>query len=143
MKVHESGRKLLRLAWALVLLHAAVGLAHLAAHRGEGVRVSALANAYILLVIGLGPFLGLGLLHAGRREAGGAVLAATMAGALLFGVWNHFIVVGPDHVLHLAAGPWRLPFQATAVLLVPLELAGALAGLAALRARPSESWLHP
>jgi hypothetical protein len=49
-----------------------------------------------------------------------------MSGALLFGLWRHFIAQGPDHVMHLQAGPWRVPFQATAVLLAALEAAGAV-----------------
>jgi hypothetical protein len=62
------------------------------------------------------------------------ILFAAMIGALLFGLWNHFIAHGPDHVMHLQAGARRLPFQATALLLAVSESAGAIVALMLLYA---------
>jgi hypothetical protein len=123
------------LAAALVGAHAVVTLVHGAAHAALGVFTSVAANAFIVLVIGLGPFVGLALLAGGRRSLGAAVLAATMAGSFVFGAWNHFVVAGPDHVAHLAPGPWRATFQVTAVLLAATETAGTALGLGLLGAR--------
>ena len=52
-----------------------------------------------------------------------------MTGALLFGALNHFVWPGMDRVDMIDAGMWRVPFQATAVLLAVTEAFGAIAGL--------------
>lgn len=118
---------------AVVAAHAGVTLVHGAAHAALGVTLSAAANAFVVLVIVVGPFAGLALLLAGRRSAGALVLGLTMAGALVFGAFNHFVVAGPDHVAHLAAGPWRRTFQVSAALLAAIETAGVALGLDLLR----------
>jgi len=51
-----------------------------------------------------------------------------MAGALVFGLINHFIIDGSDHVAHVAAA-WRTQFSVTAALLVVLEAAGVAIGI--------------
>jgi uncharacterized membrane protein YcjF (UPF0283 family) len=62
-----------------------------------------------------------------RPRAGGWLVASTMAGALVFGIVNHFVISSPDHVNHVAA-QWRMLFASTAVLLVITEGIGAVAG---------------
>lgn len=123
------------IATVIVLIHAVVAVVHGAAHTGQGIVMPALANAYILVVIMMGPFAGLALLWSRYRTTGAVTLAVTMCGALLFGAWNHFVVASADHVAHLAPGPWRLTFQITAVLLAVTEVAGMLSGLALRRTR--------
>jgi lipopolysaccharide export LptBFGC system permease protein LptF len=103
-------------------------LVHGAAHIGLNVELSAWASLYVFC-IGTGPIAGFLLLRSRRQRTGATILFATMIGALLFGLWNHFIAHGPDHVMHLQAGAWRLPFQATAVLLAVSESAGAIVAL--------------
>jgi hypothetical protein len=51
-----------------------------------------------------------------------------MAGSLVFGRINHFIVQGTDHVAHVAAA-WRPLFASTAGLLVLTEAAGTALGV--------------
>jgi hypothetical protein len=118
------------LAVAVVGVHAAVVLAHGAAHAALGVSMSAGANAFITLVIGIGPLVALALLLGGKKPAGAVVLGLSMVGSLVFGAWNHFVVAGPDHVAHLGTGadPWAAAFRATAVLLAVLEAGGAALG---------------
>ena len=118
-----------RWAVALVWVHLVVNLVHGAAHRELGILPSPLANAFILLVIVIGPLVALALLRFAGEPTGGAALATTMAGALVFGLWNHFAVPSPDHVGHVAGGGWGRVFQVTAVLLAVTEAAGAWAGL--------------
>lgn len=119
-------RKLSSTAAATVLLHTLIVLVHGAAHTRLKVGLSAGANLYVLCVVGIGPIAGLLLLRSSRQRSGATVLFATMVGALVFGVWKHFIAHGPDHVMHLQPGAWRLPFQMTAGLLTMSELAGAI-----------------
>ena len=47
----------------------------------------------------------------------------SMAGALVFGLVNHFFIQGADHVAHVAR-EWRTLFASTAALLAVLEAAG-------------------
>jgi hypothetical protein len=116
----------------VVLVHTVVMLVHGAAHVRLNVELSAWANIYVLCVVGIGPIAGLVLLRSSRQRTGATILFTTMLGALVFGLWKHFIAHGPDHVMHLQAGAWRLPFQATAVLLAVSEAAGAVIGFVLL-----------
>jgi hypothetical protein len=47
----------------------------------------------------------------------------TMMGALLFGLLNHFVLAGADHVAHVAR-QWQPLFTTTAVLLAVIEAFG-------------------
>lgn len=120
------------IATAVVLLHLAVNLVHGAAHAGAEVPVTPLQNAFIWTVILIGPLVALWMIRSGRR-GGAGLLALTMAGSLLFGVANHFVIESADHVAHISSDSWRLPFQATAVLLVLLEAAGVAVAVKAWR----------
>jgi hypothetical protein len=114
---------------AVVAAHVVVTLVHGAAHTALGIPMSPAANVFVVLVIGLGPLAGLAVLLGGRRSAGAAILGLAMAAAFLFGAWNHFVVVGPDHVGHVAPGPWRATFRVTAALLALIEAGGAALGV--------------
>jgi hypothetical protein len=111
---------------AAVLTHLVITFVHGAAHRGAAVGLGPVSALFVLLVIEVGPVLGL-VLSRSRPALGGWTVAATMAGALIFGFVNHFVLISPDHVSHVAAD-WRPLFTASAVLLVVSELAGAVAG---------------
>jgi hypothetical protein len=111
---------------ALVLGHLVISIAHGAAHAGAQVPMSAAANAFVFVVILAGPLAGLALTFASMR-LGSWVIAFTMAGSLVFGLVNHFLLVSPDHVAHVAS-EWRPLFGVTAALLAATEgLASALA----------------
>jgi hypothetical protein len=119
---------------ALVLVHLAVSIAHGAAHAGAGVTLGPAGMLFVFVVVTAGPIAG--LLIAIRRPAlGGSIVALTMAGSLVFGLVNHFVIDGTDHVGRVAAA-WRSVFASTAALLVVVEAAGAAAGaLFAIRVR--------
>lgn len=127
-----------RLISVAVWLHALVTVVHSAAHIGAPVPTSPAAMVYIWAVIIIGPIAGWWLVRSGRRRPGAALVMACMTGAFVFGVLNHFVWAGADHVSSIAAGQWRAPFQVTAVLLAMTEALGAVAGLLALRARPGD-----
>jgi hypothetical protein len=117
----------------VVLVHTVVMLVHGAAHLHMNIGLSPWAKVSVL-GIGIGPIVGLSFLRSRWQRTGATILFITMIGALLFGLWNHFITRGADHVMHLQAGPWRLPFQVTAGLLLISEAVGAVIALALLRA---------
>ena len=113
---------------AVVLLHLAVTLAHGSAHASAGVPLGPAGLAFVLVVIVVGPLAGLAWLRTDPR-AGALLIAVTMAGALLFGLVNHFVIPGPDQVEHVAASS-RALFRTTAALLAITEAAGAALGIA-------------
>ncbi len=116
----------------VVLVHTVVMLIHGAAHIRLNIELSPWANIYVLGIVGIGPITGLIFLRSSRQCTGAMILFITMIGALFFGLWNHFIVPGSDHVMHLQPSPWRLPFQVTAGLLLVSEATGAVIAFALL-----------
>lgn len=119
-----------RSAWrwltVVVVLHLAVSVVHGTAHSGAHVPLSRAANFFVFGVIVAGPLVGLIVAMAAAR-IGSWVIAITMAGALVFGCVNHFVLAGPDHVSQVAE-QWRPMFTMTAALLAAIEaLAAALA----------------
>ena len=93
---------------------------------GAHVGTTPLQNAFIVLVIEIGPVAGLVLVLLGK-PSGGWLVAAAMLGALVFGIVNHFVLPGADRVDYVT-GPWRVPFAASAAVLAFIEAAGAIAG---------------
>jgi cytochrome bd-type quinol oxidase subunit 2 len=118
-----------------VWAHAVIVGAHFAAHVGADVWLAWPAALYISAVIIAGPFVGLWLSESGHGVAGASVVATCMAGALAFGVLNHFVWPGIDHVTAIAGGAWQLPFRVTAAALAASEAAGI--GIGALTVRNS------
>jgi hypothetical protein len=104
---------------AAVLAHLLISIAHGTAHTRANVPLTPAANLFVFVVILAGPLLGLALMWASRR-AGAWLIAATMAGSLVFGVLNHFVFVSADHVTHVDP-QWQPLFGITAVLLALTE----------------------
>jgi hypothetical protein len=118
---------------AVVLTHLAIAIVHGRAHTGAQVPLPLAGALFVYIVILAGPLVGLGVSR-WRPQAGAWIVAASMSGAFVFGLINHFIIDGPDHVGHVAAA-WRPLFGATAALLLVCEAAGTAVGVwAATRA---------
>ena len=107
---------------AIVLLHFLVTVVHGTAHARANVPLSTAGNVFVLAVIVVGPWIGLGLMWWSER-IGAWLIGLTMAAALVFGFVNHFVFVSPDHVAYVDA-EWRPLFTTTAVLLVVTEAGG-------------------
>jgi hypothetical protein len=118
---------------AIVLIHLAISILHGRAHSGAQVPLSTAATLFVYIVILAGPLAGL-ILFRSMPVAGAWTVAASLGGALVFGLINHFIVAGPDHVDHVAAA-WRPLFGITAALLAATEAAGAAIGVWSARRR--------
>lgn len=119
---------------AVVLIHLALSFVHGAAHTGAAVALDPAGTAFVYIVILAGPLVGLAV-AARWPLAGSAIVALTMAGSLVFGLINHFIIQGTDHVAHVAEA-WRPLFASTAALLALVEAAGTAIGVrGALRVR--------
>lgn len=111
---------------AIVLVHLGVSLVHGAAHSGAQVALGSAGTLFVYVVILAGPLLGLAV-AARQRQLGAAIVALTMASSLVFGLINHFIIDGTDHVAHVEAA-WRTLFASTAALLVIVEAVGTVVG---------------
>ena len=88
---------------------------------------------FVYIVILASPLVGLAVSR-WRPRTGAWIVALSFSGALLFGLINHFIIAGPDHVSHVAA-EWRALFGVTAALLLATEAAGAAIGVWCARRR--------
>jgi hypothetical protein len=116
----------------VVVLHLAISVVHGQAHAGAAIPLPLASTLFVYIVILAGPLAGLALTR-WRPVAGAWIVAASLGGALVFGLINHFVVAGPDHVDHVAAA-WRPLFRVTAWLLVASEATGVAVGVrAALR----------
>jgi hypothetical protein len=111
-----------RLLTTVVLVHLAISIVHGQAHSGAAIPLPLAATLFVYIVILAGPLAGLAL---ARRSpvAGAWLVAASLGGALVFGLINHFVIAGPDHVGHVASS-WRPLFRTTALLLVASEAVG-------------------
>jgi MFS family permease len=107
---------------ATVLVHLVVSMVHGVAHTQAHVPLSLAANLFVYLVILAGPLVGWALTWR-RARLGGWLIALSMAGSLVFGLVNHFVLASPDHVAHVDP-QWRPLFATTAVLLAVTEALG-------------------
>lgn len=116
--------------------HAIVVALHSRAHENLGIQLNSFQQAFAGVVIVFAPLLAAGLLWGRYRRIGCHLLWSSMAGALAFGAYYHFIAISTDHVAHLPAGEAQGLFRLTAVLLPVSELLGLLAGVWAARSMP-------
>ena len=112
------------LALSLVLVHFAVLVVHGASHADLSIGASAWQKAFIGGVIFAAPLIATLLLWTRMRELGVVLLGLSLTGSLVFGVRYHFLIAGPDNVRGQCHSPWSLAFQATAILLATIEVAG-------------------
>ena len=123
----RNGNPARRWLIAVVLSHLVVSIVHGAAHTSAQVPLSLAANLFVYTVILAGPLAGLALTWPAER-IGCWLIAMTLAGSLVFGLVNHFVLDSPDHVTHVAR-QWRPLFTATAVLLALTEALGAVVAI--------------
>lgn len=116
---------------AIVLAHFAISIVHGSAHVEAHVPLSVAANVFVFTVILAGPLVGLTWAWVNPR-GGSRVVAVSMAGSFVFGVVNHFLLAGPDHVAHGAA-PSRVLFATSAVLVAISEAMGCMLALGMAR----------
>ena len=115
----------------IVFVHFVVTVFHGIAHARAQVPLSYAASIFVFTIVLAGPLLGIALMWRSRR-IGAAVIAMTLAGSFAFGFVNHFVLISPDHIAHVAA-TWRPLFIATAVLLALTEALGSALALQILR----------
>lgn len=123
----KSGR-FAAVAWVVIWLvgvHAAVGLLHGVSHVVLGVVPSAADIAFIVVVIGIMPIELLPFVLRGS-QVGVGFFALAFAASWLYGMLNHFVIEGADHVPGLNHGVWQAIFTVTGAMILGLEAAGTL-----------------
>jgi Na+(H+)/acetate symporter ActP len=115
-------------ATILIVVRQVVAQLHGMAHDELGVGLAPWQWAFVYTVIAAAPILALVLYWTRYAAAGAMLLGVSMLAGMLFGIYYHFIAVSPDNVAHLPEGHGQGFFIATAVLLVPIEIAGTLYG---------------
>lgn len=128
MKIAQSGT-------VIVVLHAIAHALHGLAHVQIPVPLSSLQSAFIITVIFLAPIIAAVLLWTSFDRIGHWFLVSSMAGAILFGIYNHFLVISPDHVSHVSLTGWGLLFQITAILTLLVDGYAVWISIHALRER--------
>jgi hypothetical protein len=134
----EAGiRMATRVGTLVVVVHAIVVIAHGVAHYDLGVGLNRFQTAYVAVVIVAAPIVAGGLLWTRRARFGLILLALSMAAALVFGIYWHYVAVSPDNVAHLPEGQLQGLFLLTALLQVLFEAIGVVVGLWGLKQRSS------
>jgi hypothetical protein len=127
-----------RLALAAIIAHVLILSFHAAAHLILGVKASPVQNLFIGVVIIIAPPLAGVLIWKGLSKLGAVLLASSMAGSLIFGVYNHYIGLSSDHVSQvslMSPAGWANVFQITALLLAVTEVFGICAGILMLKGK--------
>jgi hypothetical protein len=114
------------LGTGVVAVHAIPLVVHSAAHIRLGILFeSILPNAYIAVVLFILPVVACTLLwFRAAARAGAWLLLWSMAGSLGFEVFNHFLMMSPDHVSQVPEDIWGRVFVQTAVASAILEAVG-------------------
>lgn len=106
----------------IVVVHLIVSALHGLAHLVIPVSLPLLSALYVGIVIGCMPLIAVWELSKKHYLRGAWLLFLSMLGSLLFGIYNHFIAISPDH----DATPL---FQVTAYTIMVLEAIGTGIGL--------------
>jgi len=124
-------------ALAVVTFHFVIVVLHSIAHQILPVPATPAQLAFIVPVIIVAPIVA-GFMLLKFETAGMLLLAASMLGSFVFGLYYHFIADTIDHVAHVTQMQpvlWSQMFQATSYLLAISEALGAAVGLVSLARR--------
>ncbi len=116
-----------------VVLHAIAHGLHGLAHGNIPISLSSSQSLFIVTVVFLAPIIAAVLLWTSFYRIGHWLLVGSMAGAFLFGLYNHFLIMSPDHVSHVSFTGWGLLFQITAILTLVIDGLGCWIGVWGLK----------
>ena len=127
------------LSLGIIGFHLGVAALHGAAHLHYEIPLAMWQHVFIVVVIFLAPLLAGGLVLIRKLRAGAWLMLVSMAGAALFGIYFHFLLIGPDNVSSIGLDSWGFVFLGTAIFLAATEVWGVTAAVRLLRAtrRPS------
>lgn len=113
----------------IALAHFLITIVHGFSHARLGIELDLFGNIFVMVVVVLSPLVALPFLWTARQRFGLALLALSMGGALLFGLYHHFLVMGPDHVGEQVPGVMAGVFAASAYGILISEALGTFCGL--------------
>jgi hypothetical protein len=113
--------KIAQYGTAIAVIHTFANGLHGLAHIEIPVPLSLSQSLFVGIVIALIPIVAAILLWTQFYPIGNWLLLGSIAGSLLFGLYNHFIVISPDHVSQVAFEGWGMLFQVTATLIVIVD----------------------
>jgi hypothetical protein len=119
----------------IVAAHLLVNIVHGLAHRHLHVGLAPLASIFVIVAVLIFPLLAMGLVWRARERLGLILLSLSMFGSLLFGLYQHFLAVSPDHVRLQPRSPSGITFVLTAYLLLITEAIGTYVGVHFLSVR--------
>jgi hypothetical protein len=125
----------------LALIHLFATLWHGNAHTLLAIELPPAKTIFVVIVILIAPLVSVGLVWTRYVSVGLWVFSLSMLGALLFGVYHHYVMVSPDNVAHLPAGnpEFHSQFISSAAIIAFLELVSALVGAFYLYSRQARS----
>lgn len=123
-----TSHRVVRLLSALLVVHLLAHGLHGIPHAAIPVVLEPALTMSVILFMFLLPIAGVVVARRGAVRLGVAMFSIAMAGSLLLASVLHFAVPNPDHVMSVSAGPWQLPFQLTAILLVIPDAIGTVIG---------------
>lgn len=118
------------MALGVIAFHFLIVLLHSIAHEVLAVKATPAQLSFIIPVILVAPVVA-GFILAKHFKTGMVLMATSMLGSFVFGVYYHFIADTIDHVSHVAhlqPAFWSQMFQATAYLLAISEFLGVVVG---------------
>jgi hypothetical protein len=119
----------------LAAAHLGVAAWHGRAHASLAIELPVAKTVFVAVVIFVAPLAAASLTWTRHVRIGAWVFTLSMFGALVFGVYHHFVLASPDNVAYLPPGGAvaRSTFVMTAGGLALLELASTLYGVFCLR----------
>ncbi len=111
------------------MAHLLVTIVHGSAHSRLHIELSPAERLFVIVVIVVSPLVAGIVLWTSRQRTGLGLLTLSMAASLLFGLYKHFVAMGPDRVGEQAAGQWATVFATTAYLLLLTEAVGTYIGV--------------
>lgn len=96
------------------------------------------SSSFVGIVIFLTPIIAAVLLWTQFYRLGSWLLLGSMTGSLLFAIYNHLIVISPDHVSQVSFEGWGMLFQVTAILILIVDGLGCWISGWALKTMPQQ-----
>lgn len=118
-------------ALAIVITHLGLAIAHGLAHSHLAIALTVAQKLFVAVVIVATPLVAGYFISRYRLRIGSALLTISMAAALAFGIYYHFIAAGPDNVDYEhpeAPAKWHNLFEDTAIDITLIEALGLFAG---------------
>lgn len=122
-------------ALAIIFTHLGLSVVHGLAHHHLAISLTTTQETFTGVVIVAAPLVAGYFLWKYRLRLGAVLLSLSMAGALTFGIYYHFVAKGPDNVDYdrpAAPANWGNLFEDTAIDITLIEALGLFAGVALL-----------